>query len=237
MAALLFDKELSANGIILLTVIGYPTSESDGTYEWKITEARGGRSLAVGRGTLAEIGNAALLPVERLSYHALLAGLQALLAENYVGSLTIAAGPAFIALLRQSNHPGEPDLQRLRRHAVQLLKEVRGELTLQEQLVVPPLMVAEPEPPPRAAKPLPPRVVALVTQLNANPAIVTDEDPERLQIRGTDTFSRIRLPELLPLVEKGDRRADPGGVSRRTRITGRCPALAPARPEFRPRRS
>jgi len=44
-------------------------------------------------------------------------------------------------------------------------------------------------------------VVALVTQLNANVAIVTDEDLERLQIRGTDTFSRIRLPDLLPLVE------------------------------------
>ena len=30
---------------------------------------------------------------------------------------------------------------------------------------------------------------------------ITDEDLERLQIRGTDTFSRIRLPDLLPLVE------------------------------------
>ena len=83
---------------------------------------------------------------------------------------------------------GDPGLQRLRRHAVQLLNQARGELTLHEQLVVPPLIVAEPEPPSRAAKPLSPRVVALVTQLNANPVIVTDEDLERLQIRGTDTF-------------------------------------------------
>jgi hypothetical protein len=44
-------------------------------------------------------------------------------------------------------------------------------------------------------------VAALVTQLNANPSTVTDEDLDRLQIRGTDTFSRIRLPDLLPLVE------------------------------------
>ena len=95
---------------------------------------------------------------ERLSYHALLAGLQAVLAEDYVGSLTIVGAPAFIALLRQSDHMGDPNLQRLRRHAVQLLKEVRGELTLHEQLVVPPLMVETTEPTPRAAKPLSPRV-------------------------------------------------------------------------------
>ena len=30
---------------------------------------------------------------------------------------------------------------------------------------------------------------------------MTDEDLDRLQIRGTDTFSRIRLPDLLPLSE------------------------------------
>jgi hypothetical protein len=113
----------------------------------------------------------------------------------------IAAAPAFIALLRQSDHPGEPDLQRLRRHGVQLLNQVRGELTLHEQLVAPPLMVAEPEPTPRAAKPLPPRVTALVTQLNANPGAVTDADIDQLQIRGYDTYSRIRLPDLLPLSE------------------------------------
>jgi hypothetical protein len=63
-----------------------------------------------------------------------------------------------VALLRQSDHMGDPNLQRPGRHAVQLLKGVHGELTLREQLVVPPLMVAEPEPHPRAAKPLPPRV-------------------------------------------------------------------------------
>ena len=37
------------------------------------------------------------LAVERLTYHALLAGLQALLAQDYAGALTIAAAPAFIA--------------------------------------------------------------------------------------------------------------------------------------------
>jgi hypothetical protein len=35
------------------------------------------------------------LPVERLTYHALLAGLQALLAEDYAGSLMIMAERAF----------------------------------------------------------------------------------------------------------------------------------------------
>jgi hypothetical protein len=44
-------------------------------------------------------------------------------------------------------------------------------------------------------------VIAFVTQLNANPGAVTDEDLDRLHIRGTDTYSRIRLPELLPLVD------------------------------------
>jgi hypothetical protein len=184
----------------ILTVIGYPASDSNGTYEWRVTGARG-KQLAAGRTTLTGIGNAAPLAAERLAYHAMLAGLQALLAEDYAGALTIAAAPAFIALLRQSDYPDDPGLQRLRRHAIQLLNQVRGELTLHEQLVVPPLMVAEPEPPPRAAKPLSPRVVALVTQVNANPAIVTDADLDRLQIRGTDTFSRIRLPDLLPLIE------------------------------------
>ncbi len=48
---------------------------------------------------------------------------------------------------------------------------------------------------------MPPRVITFVTQLNASPCAVTDEDLHRLQIRGTDTYSRIRLPELLPLVE------------------------------------
>jgi hypothetical protein len=44
-------------------------------------------------------------------------------------------------------------------------------------------------------------VIAFVTELNTNPNAVTDEDLNRLQIRGTDTYSRIRLPELLPLSE------------------------------------
>jgi hypothetical protein len=200
MAAAHFDKELSANGSYILTVIGYPASESYGTYEWRIGGAHG-QQLAAGRGTIIGSGNAAPWAVERLTYHALLAGPQALLAEDDPGALTIAAAPAFIALLRQSDHPDDPALQRLRRHAVQLLNQVRGELTLHEQLVVPPLMVEAPEPPPRAAKPLPPRVVALVMQLNANPSTVTDADLEQLQIRGYDTYSRIRLPDLLPLSE------------------------------------
>src|SRR5205085_3061875 len=93
-------------------------------------------------------------------------------------------------------------------------------------------MLAEPEPPPRAAKPLPPRVAALVTQMNANPSAVTDEDLDQLQIRGYDTYSRIRLPDLLPLVERAIVEQARSSISRRSRITGRCPALAPARPEF-----
>jgi hypothetical protein len=84
-----------------------------------------------------------------------------------------------------------------------LLNQIRGELTLHEQLVVPPLLVEAAEPLPRAVKPLPPRVAALVAQLNANLGAVTDEDLEQLQIRGYDTYSRIRLPDLLPLVESG----------------------------------
>ncbi|HEY3228668.1 MAG TPA: hypothetical protein VGJ87_05560 [Roseiflexaceae bacterium] len=82
-----------------------------------------------------------------------------------------------------------------------MLNQVRGELTLREQLVVPPLLLEATEPPPHAAKPLPPRVAALVMQLNPNPAAVTDADLEQLQIRGYDTYSRIRLPDLLSLVE------------------------------------
>jgi hypothetical protein len=50
-------------------------------------------------------------------------------------------------------------------------------------------------------KPLPPRVIAFVMQLYANPAAMMDEDLDWLQIRGTDSYSRICLPELLPLVE------------------------------------
>jgi hypothetical protein len=82
-----------------------------------------------------------------------------------------------------------------------LLNQVRGELTLHEQVVVPPLFVEATELARRAGKPLPPRVIAFVAELNANPGAVTDEDLNRLQIRGTDTYSHIRLPELLPLVE------------------------------------
>jgi hypothetical protein len=102
-----------------------------------------------------------MLPLagERLTYHALFADLQALLVEDYTGALTIAATPSFIALLQQGNHPGEPALQRLRWHTIQLLNQVRGELTPQ---------AGRPPAPgrgdtPRAATPLPPRVAALVT--------------------------------------------------------------------------
>jgi hypothetical protein len=102
----------------ILTVVGYPASDSNGVYEWKITGAHGGRSLAAGRGTITGSGHAPPLAVERLTYHAVLAGLQAFLAEDYVGALTWAAARAFIALLRQNDHPGEPDLQRLRRLAI-----------------------------------------------------------------------------------------------------------------------
>ena len=89
----------------------------------------------------------------------------------------------------------------MRQQAIQLLNQVRGELKLHEQVVVPPLFVEAAELARRAAKPLPPRVIAFVSELNANPGAVTDEDLNRLQIRGTDTYSKIRLPELLPLVE------------------------------------
>jgi hypothetical protein len=122
----------------ILTIIGYLASEDNGSFEWAITGARG-QQVAAGRGTIARSGHAVSLAVERLTYHALLAGLQVFLAEDYAGALTIAVAPAFIAPLRQSDHPPEPDLQRLRRHAVQLLNQIRGELTLHEQLIVPPL--------------------------------------------------------------------------------------------------
>ena len=184
----------------VLTIVGYPASDGIGTFEWGVAGTKG-QLLAAGRGTITGSGTTAPLAVERLTYHALLTGLQALLAEDYVGAPTIAAAPAFIALLRPGNQSEDPDLQRLRQQAIQLLTQVRSELTLHEQLVVPPLFVEATELARRAAKPLPPRVIAFVTQLNANPGAVTDEDLNRLQIRGTDTYSRIRLPELLPLVE------------------------------------
>ena len=158
----------------VLTIVGYPASDSTGTFEWGSAGAHG--LLAAGRGTITGSGTAASLAVERLTYHALLAGLQALLAEDDAGALTIAAAPAFIALLRPGNHPEEPILQRLREHAVQLHNQVRDELTLYARMVVPPLFVEATELARPAAKPLPPRVIAFVTQLNANPGAVTDED-------------------------------------------------------------
>src|SRR5262245_19900251 len=83
-----------------LTNVGYPASDGISTFEWCIAGAKG-QLLATGRGTI--VGADAALAIERLTYHALLAGLQAFLAEDYAGALTIAAAPAFIALLR----PGE----------------------------------------------------------------------------------------------------------------------------------
>jgi len=97
--------------------------------------------LAAGHGTIAGGGTAASLAVERLIYQALLAGLQAFLAEGYMGVLTIVAAPAFIALLRPGERAEDPGLQRLRQQAIQLLSQVRGELTLYEQVVVPPLFI------------------------------------------------------------------------------------------------
>lgn len=163
----------------VLTIVGYGASDSTGTFEWGIAGAKG-QLLAAGRGTIAGSGSAAALAVERLTYHALLAGLQALLAEDYAGTLTIAAAPAFIALLRPGDHTEDQELQRLRQQAVQLLNQVRGALTLHEQMVVPPLFVEAAELARRAAKPLPPRVIAFVAELNANPSTVTDEDPHQL---------------------------------------------------------
>ena len=72
--------------------------------------------------------------VERLADHALRAGLPALLAENEAGALMIAAAPACIALLRQSEDAADQGLPRLRRHTVPLRNQVRSELTLPEQM-------------------------------------------------------------------------------------------------------
>jgi hypothetical protein len=74
----------------VLTIVGYPASDSTGTFEWGIVGAKG-QLLAAGRGTIAGSGTAAALAIERLTYHALLAGIQAFLAEDYAGALTIAA--------------------------------------------------------------------------------------------------------------------------------------------------
>ncbi len=57
-------------------------------HEWGIAGAKA-QLLAAGRGTIAGSGSTASLAVERLTYHALLAGLKAFLAEDYVGALTI----------------------------------------------------------------------------------------------------------------------------------------------------
>lgn len=71
-----------------LTIVGYSASDSTGTFEWGIAGAKA-QLLAAGRGTIAGSGSTASLAVERLTYHALLAGLKAFLAEDYVGALTI----------------------------------------------------------------------------------------------------------------------------------------------------
>src|SRR5438132_1470772 len=139
MAAPHFGKELSANGII------HPhSSRLSGLREQRRLRMEPCRSTwsAARRGPRYAYWARPCRPlaVERLTYQALLASLQALLAEDLEGALTIAAEMAFIALLRQSDYPDDPGLQRLRRHAVQLLNQVRGELTLHEQLLVPPLM-------------------------------------------------------------------------------------------------
>ncbi len=104
----------------VLTIVSYPAADNIGTFEWGIAGAKG-QLLAAGRGTITGSGTTTPLVVERLTYHALLAGLQALLAEDYAGALIIAAAPAFIALLRPGNHAEDHDLQRLRQQAIQLL--------------------------------------------------------------------------------------------------------------------
>jgi hypothetical protein len=48
-----------------LAVLGYPASESNGTYEWRVTGARG-KQLAAGRGTLTGSANAA--PWRRMAF-------------------------------------------------------------------------------------------------------------------------------------------------------------------------
>jgi hypothetical protein len=58
-----------------------------------------------------------------------------LLAENDAGALTIAATPACIALLRQSEDAADQEPRRLCQYTVQLLNQVRSELTLPEQPV------------------------------------------------------------------------------------------------------
>jgi len=63
---------------------------------------------------------------ERLADHALRAGLQALLAENDAGALMIAAAPACIALLRQSEDAADQEPQRLRRHTVAVSGRIRN---------------------------------------------------------------------------------------------------------------
>jgi hypothetical protein len=49
-----------------------------------------------GRSTITESGHAAALAVERRMYHALLAGLQALLAEDYTSALTSRPRPSIL---------------------------------------------------------------------------------------------------------------------------------------------
>jgi hypothetical protein len=78
---------------------------------------------------------------------------------------------------------------------------IRSDLTQHEQVVVPPLFVEVAGLTGRAAQSLPLRVITFATQLNTNPGAVMDEELNRLQIRGTDSYTRIRMPELLPLVE------------------------------------
>ena len=80
----------------LAEVLGYT--------RWENFDQAIGRALRACRNS-----GAAPLAVERLTYHALLAGLQALLAEDYAGALTIAAAPAFIALLRQSEDAADQE--------------------------------------------------------------------------------------------------------------------------------
>ena len=54
-----------------------------------------------------------------------------------LGPEALSDAPAFIAFLRLGSQAEDPGLQRLRQQAIQLLNQVRGELSLHEQVVVP----------------------------------------------------------------------------------------------------
>ena len=87
----------------VLTIIGYPVSDSTGAFEWRIAGAQG-QHCAAGRGTIAGSSNAAALAVERLTYHALLAGCAGVVAQ---AQAAFPDAPALQAVvLRRSSAAG-----------------------------------------------------------------------------------------------------------------------------------